>query len=106
MDEIIQKIIDAEKHAQSVIDVARQEKKSHEGEIQKEIEDYQYKAYQDVWTKIGEYEEEHKSIIAGKVEQIERESQDQMADMIKNAELHKEEWVDHLYRKILDGELG
>jgi vacuolar-type H+-ATPase subunit H len=106
LDEIISRILDSEDMAQRVIDEARREKMSHESDMAEEIEKYQYFAHKEIWGKIGEHAEKLKRETADNVRRIEGSAQQQIDGMMSKVEQHKEEWLEHLYKKILEGGIG
>ena len=106
MDEIIQKIIETDRRARKIIDESRKESESHDSDMVKEIEDYKYNAYKDIWGKIDQYSAEQSDEVSEKVGQIEKAAAEQIAGMKDKADVYEEEWVEHLFKKILAGEIG
>jgi vacuolar-type H+-ATPase subunit H len=106
MDEIIMRILDSEDMAQRVIDEARREKMSHESDVAAEIEKYQYFAHKDIWAKIGEHTEKLKRETADNVCRIEESAQQQIDGMKSKVEQYKDEWLEQIYKKILEGGIG
>jgi len=106
MDEIIQNIIKTDHQARKIIDEARKERESHESDMAKEIEDYKYNAFKDIWEKIDGYTEEQNTATAEKIRLIEESAQSQIAGMKEKADRNRDEWVKQLFEKVLAGEIG
>ena len=102
MDDIIQRIINSDNLAQRIIDEARQEKVRHDSDLTGDIEKYQYKMYKDMWAKLNIYVESEKRKTADEVRHVEKVTQDRITNMKKQAERHKNEWINVLYGRILD----
>jgi len=105
MDDIIQKIIDFEKKAQAIVGEARDEKQEYEEIVRAEIEAYK--------TEInGERDADIKNRVADMnkladetVKHLEDAAKLRIVQMHRIAESHKDEWIGHLYNKIIGGEI-
>ena len=104
MDEIIQKIIDFEKKAQSIVGEAREERQAYEETVRAEID-----AYRD------EINKEKDAEIARCIAQMTKETDESIkhvedAAKLKIVQMHniasdnKNEWIELLYNKIIGSE--
>ena len=105
MDDIIQKIIDFEKKAQSIVGEAREERQAYEETVRAEIE-----AYRDEINK--EKDAEIKRCIAQMtketdegVKHIEDAAKLKIVQMHHTADANKGDWIEHLYNKIIGSEI-
>ena len=105
-DNIIQNIIDSEKLAQAVVDVARDERRLHDSKMQAEINAYSEKARLETDAGIERFASSQSALADAGVAAIEREAGMRIAAMREAAEAHMDEWVDELYGRILGGGIG
>ena len=92
--------------ARRIVDEAQRERTSHESDMAAELEEYRYQAYRDAWARINEYREEQTAKTAANVKLIEEAARDGVAEMERTAGCHRDEWVEYLYVRILEGEIG
>ena len=105
MDKIIQKIIDSERSAQSLMEEARQEQRIHEEKMHSEIEAYRTLAYEENNKKIADFAESQNSEATSSIRSVESAARKRIAYMNTIAEARKSDWLGHLFKKIMDGEI-
>ena len=106
MDKIIQKIIDSERSAQNLIEEARQEQRFHEDKMRSEIAVYRKLAFEENDKKIAVFTESQNAEAANSVRSIESAAKKRISYITTIAEARRSDWIDHLFQKIMDGEIG
>ena len=105
MDDIIQKIIDFEKKAQSIVSEARAEQQAHEATMNSEIEAFREKITRENRAKIDGFINQMKRETDESVKHLEDSAKLKTVQMQRIAASQKQEWIDQLYSKIIDGDL-
>jgi len=105
MDETIQRIIDFEKKAQRIVNEARKEKQTYEDSLRAEIDAFRIKTSEELKARTEGYIAQIKRDADEGVKHIEDAAKLKAVQMQKIASEQRGEWIDHLYTKILDGEI-
>ena len=105
MDDIIQKIIDFESSAQSIVETAREERRTYEETILAEIEAYRSEVAENNRAKIENFAHQMKKEADEAVKHFEDAAKLKIANMHKIAAINKNEWIEQLLSKILKGEI-
>jgi vacuolar-type H+-ATPase subunit H len=106
MDDIIQKIIDSEKMAQTVIKEARDERQHHENKMRADIEAYRKKVSDETQLDIERFLKAQREETDAALKAIDDTLKARIAKFRQSASRHKDEWVGYLFDKILDGGIG
>ena len=106
MDEIIQKIMDSERMAQNLIAEANQEQQYHEEKMLSEVEAYRVGAFQANDAKIASFAEGQNEEATSAVRSIEAAAKKRISHINTITEAKRNDWINHLFQKILDGEIG
>ena len=104
MDDIIQKIIDFETNAQSIVNTAREERRTYEETIRLDIEAYRNEAAERNKAKIENYALQMKKEADETIKHLEDAAKLKIAQMQMTAASHKNEWIEQLLKKIINGE--
>ena len=105
MDDIIQKIIDFESSAQSIVETAREERRTYEETIRAEIEAYRNEVAENTKERIESFTHQMKKEADEAVKHFEDAAKLKIANMQKLAASNKNEWIEQLLNKILKGEV-
>ena len=105
MDDIIQKVIDFEKKAQDIVSEARVEQQAHEETMNAEIDAFRTKITDENNDRIKNYITVMKKETDEAVKHLEDAAKLKTAQMQRVAASQKDEWIDYLYAKIIDGEI-
>jgi hypothetical protein len=106
MDDIIQKIIDSERMAQIVVNEARDERLYHEGKMRADIEAYRKRVSEESKLRMDHFAYTLQKEADERVKSVGEASEEKIAQLKRLASERRAEWVGHLYKKILDGEIG
>ena len=106
MDEIIQKIMDSERMAQNLIAEANQEQQYHEEKMLSDIEAYRVSAFQANNTKLVSFAEGQNEEATSAIRSIESAAKKRISYINTTTETKRNDWINHLFQKILDGEIG
>jgi Skp family chaperone for outer membrane proteins len=106
MDDIIQKIIDSEKKAQAVIKEAYEERRLHDDKLSGELSAYREKVLDDYNARTESFaaQQQHEAEIGTK--HCEDAAHLKIVQLQQIAARNRNEWVSHLYQRILDGDIG
>ena len=104
MDDIIQKIIDFETSAQSIVNTARDERRKYEDTIRLEIEAYRNETAANNKAKIESFAKQMKKEADETVKHLEDAAKLKIAQMQMTAASHKNEWIEQLLNILIKGE--
>ena len=105
MDDIIQRIIDFEKKAQIIVNEARKERQKYEDNLRAEIDAFRIQVSDENKARIESYITQMKRDADEGVKHIEDAAKLKAVQMQMIASEQKSEWIEHLYTKIIDGEI-
>jgi vacuolar-type H+-ATPase subunit H len=105
MDDIIQKIIDLESKAREIVGEAIDERKAYEDNIRMEIDAYREEILKENKEKIDDYARLMQKEADEAVKHLEDAAKLKISQMQKTAANNKNEWIEHLLNKIINGEI-
>jgi len=105
MDDIIQKIIDFEKKAQSVMSSAREQQYTYEDTIRREIEAFRETVVSENAARLEGFKARMEKEAEEGVRRVEEIYGEKIAEMRKTADSMKHDWAGRLYDMVVSGEI-
>ena len=102
MEEIVRRIVDADKQARHQVCAKKQERRNVQNLIQKQKEEIKQKYQEETMAIVAKRRAELEDALNHQLQQEQKNYEEAIASMQKIYEDHKEEWVSTIYDRCLD----